>query len=1014
MKRSLIPLLLAALLFSVNIKAQTNATCNADFTFTVSGNYVDFYGADNTDSASVKHYWNFGNGTEGVWGQFISVAYSAAGTYTVTHTVKRITPNGAVVCEKSVSKNIVIQPASTPCELGAGFNFKRDSLQTNKVYFTNTTTPSSAVTQYKWSFGDGAFSDAVNPVHLFPVSGLYTVCLRVKRGECYEDTCSYVQVQVPGTVPCNLKAGFTVVKDSMNASPLNVYKFTNTSTPADGYDSTFWNFGDGTPVLVNVNDPIHAYTAPGTYSVCLIVKKKATTSTNIPCVSYLCKTIVVGELPPPCNITAYFGFKADSLDKKKIHFTNYSQTTITTARALWSFGDGKQSDSWNTDHVYEKGGTYIVCLRIKQNDTCVREFCKTIIVDSLPNPVPCDFKADFYFKRDSAHPNKVFFNIATPIASSDIVKWGFGDGTYSYEYNPDHVYTVSGLYNVCLYIGRNNTCYDDTCKLVQVNVPQPEPCNIAAYFVSHPDDELTRKIHFTNYSTPLTEIDSVRWTFGDGSASTDINPVHTYNVPGTYNVCIRVQKFNAAGTAPCVKEYCQVVTVKDSCRLKADFTFRKDSMSGIALNTYHFKNTSEPLWNSDSVWWDFGDNTPVVVNDNDPVHVFAQPGTYTVCLTVKKASTVADVVECVKQICKTIVVINPPLPCNLQSYFNLKLDSSEPKKVFFINFSQPVNSAAKVEWSFGDGAGADSWNATHTYYHSGVYTVCLRIKQSDNCYSEFCREIKIDSAIQHDTCNMQVGFIQQPTSTNNQRIYFTNTTVGMPLGAAAYWSFGDGTSAETWNAEHLYAQPGKYYVCLKVNAGPNCIRYTCDTIIVQPAPTNCNSLYAKYEARRDSYMQNKIYFTAVTNIPHPNQVWLITKLFSLDSTVVLHQNNPAYLFKDTGYYNICLVIPADNGCIKVYCNEVRIATTSTPAQCVLQSYPNPASNQVKVNLQLEQAQTIKVSVYDLQNVLMIEKLQAGVTGDNIISLNIETLVPGYYTIRIIYGNNVCYARFQKL
>ena len=132
------------------------------------------------------------------------------------------------------------------------------------------------------------------------------------------------------------------------------------------------------------------------------------------------------------------------------------------------------------------------------------------------------------------------------------------------------------------------------------------------------------------------------------------------------------------------------------------------------------------------------------------------------------------------------------------------------------------------------------------------------------------------------------------------------------------------------------------------------------------------------------------------------------------TAVIIQQNNPAYVFTDTGYYDVCLVIPAEAGCVKVFCNQLHISSTAVPTQCVLQPYPNPANNIVNINLQLTDPEIIKIAVYDLQNVLLMEKSQAGVTGNNIVQLNIQSLVPGFYTIRFIYGNNVCYARFQKL
>jgi hypothetical protein len=141
-------------------------------------------------------------------------------------------------------------------------------------------------------------------------------------------------------------------------------------------------------------------------------------------------------------------------------------------------------------------------------------------------------------------------------------------------------------------------------------------------------------------------------------------------------------------------------------------------------------------------------------------------------------------------------------------------------------------------------------------------------------------------------------------------------------------------------------------------------------------------------------------------------VWTITKVGSTTAPVILHQNNPIYLFQDTGYFRVCLKATLQGGCIKEYCNYVRIEQVSSV--CELQAFPNPANVTVNVNLTLTQPEMIHAYVYNSLNVLLLQQDQQGNTGNNLVTLNISSLAAGQYTIRLIYGNNVCYARFQKL
>lgn len=149
-------------------------------------------------------------------------------------------------------------------------------------------------------------------------------------------------------------------------------------------------------------------------------------------------------------------------------------------------------------------------------------------------------------------------------------------------------------------------------------------------------------------------------------------------------------------------------------------------------------------------------------------------------------------------------------------------------------------------------------------------------------------------------------------------------------------------------------------------------------------------------------------------MPLLNQTWTITRLNGTATTppVILNQNNPVFLFRDTGTYRVCLRAVILGGCIKEYCNIIRIHHIANT--CELQAYPNPASSMVNVNVTLSQPEMINAYVYNSLNVLVLDKRQQGFTGNNIISLNVSQLAAGQYTIKLVYGNNICYARFQKL
>lgn len=436
------------------------------------------------------------------------------------------------------------------------------------------------------------------------------------------------------------------------------------------------------------------------------------------------------------------------------------------------------------------------------------------------------------------------------------------------------------------------------------------------------------------------------------------------------------------------------------CTLVANFASYPDSNQA---NKIHFVNLSTPLASSDSIRWTFGDGSTSL--DVSPTHVYANPGTYTVCLRVKKNTTIAGAAPCVKEICKQVVVYSQ---CTLQAYFGWRLDSSNTNKVYFTNYSTPATAAATVQWTFGDGTSSSGvWSPDHTYAHSGTYNVCLRVTAGINCVREFCKTIIIPEQI---SCSDISKFNMSRSTVNCVEFKFEPEHKDSTW--QYHWTFGDGTGSNTMSPSHVYAHSGNYNVCLTVIKSPTCTSTTCKNAETGLCFT-CSNVVVTYEDIRDATMPNKIYFHALSNYPILSQSWTFTKISPTPgATVTLTQNNPTYIFPEVGYYRVCLRAVTYGGCVKEYCEVIYIGQIG--GQCTLQSYPNPAHTQVSVNVQLTAPEMIHMYIYNSLNILVKQKDQQGSTGNNVITINIESLVPGPYTIRIVYGNHICYSQFQKI
>jgi PGF-pre-PGF domain-containing protein len=106
----------------------------------------------------------------------------------------------------------------------------------------------------------------------------------------------------------------------------------------------------------------------------------------------------------------------------------------------------------------------------------------------------------------------------------------FGDGSNSSAANVVHKYTMPGTYNAILTV-KNDVSNQSMTKAIKVF----ELIAPGANFISNPTTGVAPlSVVFTDTSTGLPT--SWSWDFGDGSNSTDKNPMHVYSAAGTYTV----------------------------------------------------------------------------------------------------------------------------------------------------------------------------------------------------------------------------------------------------------------------------------------------------------------------------------------------------------------------------------------------------------------------------------------------------------------------------------------------
>ncbi|MFA4926785.1 MAG: PKD domain-containing protein, partial [Candidatus Aminicenantales bacterium] len=121
------------------------------------------------------------------------------------------------------------------------------------------------------------------------------------------------------------------------------------------------------------------------------------------------------------------------------------------------------------------------------------------------------------------------------------------------------------------------------------------------------------------------------WSFGDGETSTEINPLHTYGIPNSYFVTLKITR----GKISSFKSETILIRVSensDATKLSADFVYEPLVVQAGEAVQFIDKSTGNPTKRI----WQFGYFDFSLLTN--PVKVFYSGGTYKVSLTVKNDS----------------------------------------------------------------------------------------------------------------------------------------------------------------------------------------------------------------------------------------------------------------------------------------------------------------------------------------------------------------------------------------
>lgn len=610
-------------------------------------------------------------------------------------------------------------------------------------------------TQWRWELGNGTISFLQNPSVTYFNPGQYNIKLVVQNASGRDSIIKSQYIKIYAEPTIDFSAASTT-----GCYPLKV-QFIDKSNPGTGSIISWqWDFGDGT--IGNTQNPNHIYTSSGNYNVTLKVINssgcfKSFTRTQFIQITEGVDAAFSNSSPNSCTPPV------------NINFLNLSTGTGVLSY-LWNFGDGSTSSQLNPSHNFNNPGSYTIQLITKNINGC----SDTII---RPNAITIGtVNADFSGPVEVCVNNSfVFNNTSSPIPAATF--WDFGDGTTSTEMSPVKFYSTPGIFQVKM-VSNFGACTDSVFKSIIV-LPKP-----ASDFTAN-QVSACRFPHSVNFNNTSTNAVNYQWDFGDGSTSTQANPGHTYNNPGSYTV--RLISTNSTGCKDTLvmQNYINIALPQVSI----------DNLTkeGCAPFTWTFTSTVSSMEPVTGYLWDFGDGS--TSNTQSPTHTFST-GIYQIRLVITTASG-----------CQATSIAPEGIRVGIMPVANFNATPRDVCAKMPVNFTDlSTGTINRWQWDFGDGESSTEQNPVHMYGDTGYFPVQL-IVSNNGCADTL-------TLLKYIHISPPIAAFSAPNDCNNP---FKRTFIDASIGADEWlWDFGDGNSSTLQHPVHTYNARGLYPVTLTV------------------------------------------------------------------------------------------------------------------------------------------------------------------------------------------------------
>lgn len=796
---------------------------------------------------------------------------------------------------------LVWAPVVVIAQTTADFTISKTSgcVPLSGVNFTDISTGGTVIKR-SWDLGNGTIiPNGVSPTGTnYLTDGTFTIKLTVTFSNGDVRT---AQKQV--VVHPRPEAGFSATL-AQGCAPLTA-SFNDLSVTKTGTITSYiWDLGAGGS---SQPTPTFTYTQNGSYNISLLVKNSWGCESEA-----LTQTNYIRVFPKPVA-----GFTIPANASCQVPFTPSFVNTTTgdgTITYSWDFGNGESSSEKDPATTYTLPGVYRVKLTAQNGPGCTSTYtAPTEIYAGTP-------------EVQINSPATACANTAVPFSAQILpasfgynYKWTFSDnGSVRTGKNPSYTFTSPGTYKVTLEAANQAGCSETSEHFITIR-PTPQ----AAFSA---DKTTSCKQPFAVKFTPSSVSPDVQynWNFGDGTLSSNPEPLHTYNQVGYFTVSLEAKDISVPDG--CAASVTKSTLIRISIP-QVDFTYTPPGgcMPLPVTFTARVSNLTEPVA---KYKWNFGDGNTAETTTPNYVYTYTSEGTFNARLTIETLTGCSE-----ESILKPVSVV---ALCDDDGAggggggggagFGVGKSCIDKYTVTFTN-THPDTEI--ISWDFGDGSPLYTTfplsPVVHTFPNTAkqyVVTIVRRNLLTNQIYTAQKRVLIIDE---------KADF--KPNLTDicaGKTVNFTTQNINASAIKTYSWDFGDGSPLLVINNEayfnaygtyldgstlHKYTDNGSYTVTLTITD-----KLGCSDESAYSVPIKVKGPEAAFSAS-DLTSCNKDFDVRFTDASVPNGTTKITSWkwsFGDGTSVTMSDNTQQqHSYSNQSYYRefaVNLLITDEIGC----------------------------------------------------------------------------------------------------